>query len=84
MCGGGECRVKELGGKKAVLMPGFFSRAAEERAIARDEKVDAQTGLGKASDEKETEKTTLLNSRRTRSTESRCWAGSRALANKCR
>ena len=61
-CAGGECRVKEVEGKKVVLIPGFFSRsstpdeavrAGEEMAKARDEKVNAEIALQKASDEKE-------------------------------
>jgi hypothetical protein len=38
-----------------VLIPRFFSRAAEEIAKARNEKVDAEMALEKASDKKEEE-----------------------------
>ena len=83
-CGGGECRVKEVEGEKAVLIQGFFSRAAEEVVEARDETVNAQTGLEKPVTRRNMKISTLLSSRRTRSTERRCCAGSQALANKGR
>ena len=73
-CGGGECRVKEVEGKKALLIPGFFNRfstsdeavrAAEEMAKARAEKVDAEIALEKADDEKGEETSTSVGLRRT-------------------